>query len=793
MNVDPRRSYTAKVVVGVAAVLLVGGLVGAAVYVDVTGQVRTEQRDGLDGQASMQGSVLDTVLHDAKRSAEATASEVGRVSTATTDQEARQWELQAVLRDRSLGSDRVIAVHYAKYGGEIEASSDSDLAGATLDEIGLAPPPNATEIVDYVERDGHRSWVLYTRVNTGGTVVTELNVTAISTQLETMVPGSRTRLVTGNGTVTLDTESPDAVGTQHVAGSGVQSPAVVAALNDTNGTRTVAGGESGSGDDAVVAYRAMGESDWAVVSSAPPSTLFGLADAVGVRIIGLLVVVGLLLFGFGFVVERPTVLALRDLTDTARDLEAGELDREIESDREDELGELYAGFDAMRVGLRERIDEAEAAEAEALGAKQEAEHLSSHLEEKTAHYGSVIERVGDGDLTARVDPESDAAAIRRLGRELNDVLDELAGTVAEVQSFADAVRDASGDLAQSATEVGQVSGQVATSMTDVSAETEEQRERLSEAADEMNTVSATVEEVASTAGGVASTAEETAEEAREGRVAAEEAVDAVADVEDRTESAVGEVETLVERMEEISEVIERVSTIADRTNLIALNANIEAARAEAGSEGFAVVADEVKSLATEAQTHAEEVETQLTAIREQTETTARDMRDARARLGDGSETVDTATDSLRSVADLVEEANDGMQEINGATDDQAASAEEVAAMMDDVRETARETASEADGVAAAAEEQTTSIEEVVGVADDLAERALELDEALSQFETDREDATVASGATFDAGSDGARPTPDDGEGMEWVGDGPADDADGTPIRGDAAATDGGSE
>ena len=61
-----------------------------------------------------------------------------------------------------------------------------------------------------------------------------------------------------------------------------------------------------------------------------------------------------------------------------------------------------------------------------------------------------MSRVADGDLTARVDPESREASIQSLGRQFNDVLDELEATMAEVDAFAGEVADASETVADSA-------------------------------------------------------------------------------------------------------------------------------------------------------------------------------------------------------------------------------------------------------------------------------------------------------------------------------------------------------
>jgi methyl-accepting chemotaxis protein len=76
---------------------------------------------------------------------------------------------------------------------------------------------------------------------------------------------------------------------------------------------------------------------------------------------------------------------------------------------------------------------------------------------------------------------------------------------------------------------------------------------------------------------------------------------------ERMRDASGLVRSVRKSSDEINNVVAIISSIAEQTNLLALNAAIEAARAGEDGRGFAVVADEVRELAARTQKSTEEI------------------------------------------------------------------------------------------------------------------------------------------------------------------------------------------
>ena len=387
---------------------------------------------------------------------------------------------------------------------------------------------------------------------------------------------------------------------------------------------------------------------------------------------------------------------------------------------------------------KDEMADVEEAMAEADARREEVEELNDHLERKADSFSGTMDRAADGDLSVRVDSDSESAAMAQIGDSINRMISEFEDAMDEIQSFAGSVSQATQETTTSVGGARQASASVNNSMEEIAENATEQRELLEETAGEMSTLSATIEEVASSAQQVASTSDQTAELAADGEETAEEAIERMAEVEQTIEETVENIRALDGQMDDIGEIVDLITEIAEQTNLLALNANIEAARAGHEGDGFAVVANEVKTLAEETASAATEIEDRIHATQNQTQQTVENVRRAEESMEAGVDAVDDLGDALSEVQTNTQETNEGVQEISRVTDDQAATTEETVSMIEPVTDISRETASEAEEIVEKTTDQVETMESVELDAQGLAREAESLHELLEQFTTDSE-------------------------------------------------------
>lgn len=731
-----KSSYSMKMVATLTILFLITLVSTVFFYANVSGELQTSANADFTEHAADGANVTD--LWAGSNTAVANG-----VATSSAIQSGDTDRITTRL-DAAADADRVHAVHYVdRNSGEILASSRSSAAGQELAVSGVG--------------DASGTVVGSARQAVGGT--------GSVVPFVAPVDGDRVVVVSAS-TDSLRRQLADSTyRTALLADGAVVVPSTAGRARDANATGLAANGSgiatgTVGGTELAATARSVPDSEWTVVSYAPTQAVYSDKNAATAGLVALLYVIAMNLGVFGITIGGNLALALRQLAERASEIGEGNLDVELETDRTDEVGMLYGEFATMRDSLKESLAEAEAAQAEAERAREEAEQrehetqrFNERLEAEAERYSEAMAACADGDLTRRLEPETDSGAMQSIASSFNEMIADLEQTIADVQEFADTVATSSADVEGSAGEVKEASEEVSKSIQQISSGAQEQTQDLQATADEVNDLSATIQEVASTTNEVAGQSDRVAELGAEGRETAQDTIEEMRAIENQTGDVVESIELLTDEIEEISQVTRLIDEIAEQTSILALNANIEAARAGEAGSGFAVVANEVKELSEETQQAVDEIETTIGKVQKRALDSADDIRQAESRITEGTETVEELTESLEAIVDGVDSVDGGLKSINDATDQQANSAQEIVRMVDEIASVSEETTQQAETVAATSEEASAAISDVSGSAAELAERTKELQEMLAAFDIAAREAAVPAADGGAAGDD----------------------------------------
>ncbi|GAA3871220.1 methyl-accepting chemotaxis protein [Haloarcula argentinensis] len=784
-----RKSYTRKFALSALLILIVVGSIGGITQAQVSNDVTEQQQQNLLTNAEMEGDSLEQWLTTQQQNTRSLSEHRGFASNETS---ARETLLD---READLSAD-VTALHYIeRESGTIIASTDSEVEGAGIQETSIVwPMETAYEDLSFNNADEvSRSWVY--RDDDGKTAIAFISPVPNSDRAVVLVTHTSERAerfrnsINGTETVVVAAGTTDVV-------FGLNESALLSPYSARGSEEILSAiGQQSKGTvitpDSLVAFAPVGGgTDWVAVKRVPKSSALAIQQKVTTNVVALVGVSigGLLLLGW--LVNRGPIQSMRELTDQATAVARGNLDEPVtDAGRIDEVGQVRTAFrdikaylevvadqadalseqrfdadvleedvpgrlgeslDGMQADLEGFISDITEAREDAQQAQAEAEDLATSLERRAEEFGEVMGQAADGDLTQRLDEDTDTDAMGDIAEAFNDMVAELERTIVKIESFANNVDGSTEEISASAAEIKAASEQVSEAVQEIATGAENQNENILQVTDEMTDMSATIEEISSSADEVAMQSEEAAETAVAGRESGEKASEQMANIEQQTAATIEQVEELAEEVDRINEVVTFIDDIAEQTNMLALNANIEAARAGGGNdetdgEGFAVVANEVKQLAEETQEATDDISSIIADVQSVTDKTVTDMQEIGTQIEDGHTTVEEATDSLADIARQVESANDGVQSISDVTAEQATSSEEVVAMVEEVGSISEETTAESENAAASAEEQAASVTEVTNNIQGLSQQASDLRSLVEEFTTSEEVTTGEMG------------------------------------------------
>ncbi|WP_229115555.1 sensor histidine kinase [Halapricum desulfuricans] len=368
-----RRRLGAKFLVALLLVAVLISVIGFATYVEIQGTIQEEATDELEmtGQLRAQ-SVSQWVAGTRAQTALVADPQLAPNETALNASlsAAKAGGGSAIIDIHYVDTDRNTVLASTNDDYERRGLDDDESDRSSSDEVGsnwidpLARLGEDSDAVTFSRRSytvgGDRAIALVSRVTENSAVV------VVSRFVPTFDDSDiRTTLVTAEG---------NRVATTDAAREFERTDAFTAAVEAGTSRTIEAGGE-------VRTYVPVEGTDWIAVSTAPKDDLYSVSATVGRNVLLLAVTALASLAAVGFILGRNTVVPLVALKEHVRAIESGSLDADLETAREDEIGQLFGAFDNMRDALEVQFREARQARHEAESSRREMERQNRRLDQ----------------------------------------------------------------------------------------------------------------------------------------------------------------------------------------------------------------------------------------------------------------------------------------------------------------------------------------------------------------------------------------------------------------------------
>jgi len=325
-------------------------------------------------------------------------------------------------------------------------------------------------------------------------------------------------------------------------------------------------------------------------------------------------------------------------------------------------------------------------------------------------YEAVVERVGKGDLTARMEGDY-RGNYKVLQENANNFAKSLNALILKVHEATQATASSANEISSSAEEMA--------------AGSHEQSQQTTEIAGAVEQMTKTIIETSKYASDAAENSKIATESAVDGAKKVEETKKGMQRIVESTRATGMKLSSLARRTDQIGEITQVIDDIADQTNLLALNAAIEAARAGEQGRGFAVVADEVRKLAERTTKATKEIADTIKEIQNEAKEADISMDESYKAVEEGMQLTEGVASGLHKIMDINKKVSDTVIQVAAASEEQSITAEQISKNIE--------------GISSVTQQSAAGTEQIARAAEDLNRLTVNLQELVSTFKiTDKE-------------------------------------------------------
>ncbi|MDG5787323.1 methyl-accepting chemotaxis protein [Evansella sp. AB-P1] len=342
-------------------------------------------------------------------------------------------------------------------------------------------------------------------------------------------------------------------------------------------------------------------------------------------------------------------------------------------------------------------------------------------------------KIAEGDMTEEISvPKSDdelkalTLSFKKMVENLREIVSDIQENFNHTNEIVEEIREASGTAAQQSESITNHMEEMAAGANGAHTSTR----KIAEALENVTKIAADVEDHAFSSNQLSNEMVQVLDESKE---VVHSLVDGIQILANNNQSSLKSVQRLDVHANKVEEILTVVGDMANQTNLLALNASIEAARAGEQGKGFAVVAEEVRKLADESSQAVNGIAELVTNIQKEVNEVVRQITE---QVDGANKEAEKGTRTKIAIAEMSKSVNGvalAITEILQLVKEQIKEIETTAQQSEDIVGIANNTAAGAQEVLSSTEEQSAFMEEIASSTEVLSEQANKLRKTINQF------------------------------------------------------------